>query len=99
MWQQMGFIADQNRMLLIVLVQTHDGACDLAHQITAEVRRFQIQFQGDLAQQVHPSPEEKCTWRIGARRKTSLIIVNWNCGKPSGKAMQKWVKPLMSSLF
>ena len=52
MRQQVGFIADQNGMLLFALVQTHDGAGDLAHQVAAEVRRLQVQFQGDLAQQV-----------------------------------------------
>src|SRR5580700_777962 len=39
-------------MLLFALVQTHDGAGNLAHQVTAEVRRLQVQFQGDLTQQV-----------------------------------------------
>src|SRR5262249_29222098 len=52
MWQQVGFIADQNGVLLLALVQTHDGFGDLAHQVAAEVRRLQIQFQSDLAQQV-----------------------------------------------
>ncbi len=52
MRQQVGFIADQNGMLLLALVQTHDGIGDLAHQVAAEVRRFQVQFQGDLAKQV-----------------------------------------------
>ena len=33
-------------------VQTHHGSGDLAHQVAAEVRRFQVQFQGDLAQQI-----------------------------------------------
>ena len=28
------------------------ASADLAHQVAAEVRRLQIQFQGDLAQQV-----------------------------------------------
>ncbi len=50
MRQQVGFIADQNRMLLLALVQAHDGAGNLAHQVAAEVRRFQVQFQCDLAQ-------------------------------------------------
>ena len=39
-------------MLLFALVQAHDGACNLAHQVAAEVRRFQVQFQSDLAEQV-----------------------------------------------
>src|ERR1035437_2895771 len=39
-------------MLLFALVQAHDGAGHLAHQVAAEVRRFQIQFQSDLAEQV-----------------------------------------------
>jgi hypothetical protein len=49
MRQQVGFIADQNRMLLLTLVQAHDGVCNLAHQVAAEVRWFQVQFQSDLA--------------------------------------------------
>src|SRR5580658_4593964 len=52
MRQQVGFIADQNGMLLFALVQTHDGSGDLAHQVAAEVCRLQVQFQGDLTQQV-----------------------------------------------
>ena len=39
-------------MLLLALVQTHDGVGNLAHQVAAVVRRLQVQFQGDLAQQV-----------------------------------------------
>ena len=52
MRQQLGFVADENGMLLFALVETHDGIGDLAHQVAAEVRRLQVQFQGDLAQQV-----------------------------------------------
>jgi hypothetical protein len=52
MRQQMGFIADQNGMLLFTLVQAHDGIGNLAHQVAAEVRRRQVQFQRDLAEQV-----------------------------------------------
>ena len=59
--QQVGFVADQNGMLLLALVQTHDGFGDLAHQVAAEVRRFQIQFQRNLAQQVQRRAGEKCT--------------------------------------
>ena len=51
MRQQVGFIADQNRMLLPAMVQAHDGAGNLAHQVAAKVRRLQVQFQGDLAEQ------------------------------------------------
>ena len=39
-------------MLLLALVETHDGFGDLAHQVAAVVRRLQIQFQGDLAEQI-----------------------------------------------
>ena len=49
MRQQVGFIADQNGMLFFALVQTHDGLGDLAHQVTAKVRRLQVQFERDLA--------------------------------------------------
>src|ERR1700683_2384518 len=52
MRQQVSFIADQNGMLLFALIQAHDGAGNLAHQVAAEVRRLQVQFQGDLAQQI-----------------------------------------------
>ena len=52
MRQQVSFIADQNGMLLLALVETHNGAGDLAHQVAAKVGRFQIQFQGDLTEQV-----------------------------------------------
>ena len=52
MRQQVGFIADQNGMLLFALVQAHDGAGNLAYQVAAEVCRLQVQLQGDLAQQV-----------------------------------------------
>jgi len=41
MRQQVGFIADQNGMLLLALVQAHDSAGNLAHQVAAEVRRLQ----------------------------------------------------------
>src|SRR5207247_2302576 len=52
MAQQLRFVADENGMLLFALVKMHDGLGDLAHQIAAVVRRFQIQFQGDLAEQI-----------------------------------------------
>ena len=48
MWQQMRFVADENRMLLLALVQVHDGCGDLPHQVAAEVCRFEVQGQGDL---------------------------------------------------
>ena len=49
MRQQLRFVADENGMLLLALVQAHDGLGDLAHQIAAPVRRFQIQLRRDLA--------------------------------------------------
>ena len=52
MRQQVGFIADENRVLLFALVQTHDGIGDLPHQIAAEVGRGEIQRQGNLAQRI-----------------------------------------------
>ena len=52
MAQQLGLVADENGMLLLALVETHDGVGDLAHQVAAVVRRFQIQFQGQLAEQI-----------------------------------------------
>ena len=39
-------------MLLLALIEAHDGFGDLAHQVAAVVRRDQVQFQGQLAQQV-----------------------------------------------
>ncbi len=50
MAQQLGFVADQNGVLLLGLVETYDGVCDLAHQVAAIVGRLQIQLQGQLAQ-------------------------------------------------
>jgi hypothetical protein len=47
--QQVRFVADENRVLLLALVQAHDGVGDLPHQIAAEVRRGQLQRQGHLA--------------------------------------------------
>src|SRR5205807_808881 len=44
--------ADENGMLLFTLIKTHDGLGDLAHQIAAVVRRFQIEFQCQLAEQI-----------------------------------------------
>ena len=39
-------------MLLLTLVEPHDGLGNLPHQITAKVRWFQIERQGDLTEQV-----------------------------------------------
>jgi hypothetical protein len=50
MRQQVGFIVDENWMLVLALVEAHDGAGNLAHQGAAEVRWFQVQFQGESAQ-------------------------------------------------
>jgi len=52
MRQQVGFIADQNRMLLFALIQPHHGIGDLAYQVAAKVSRLQVQFERDLAEQV-----------------------------------------------
>ena len=52
MAQQLGFVADENGVLLLALVETHDGFGDLAHQVAAIVCRLQIQFQGQLAEQI-----------------------------------------------
>ncbi len=43
MTQQLGFVADENRMLLLTLIEVHDGLGDLAHQVAAVVRRLQIE--------------------------------------------------------
>ena len=52
MWQQLGFVADENRVLLLALIETHDGFRDLAHQVAPVVCRNQVQFQRQLPQQV-----------------------------------------------
>src|SRR6516164_8469182 len=52
MSQQLGFVTDENGMLLLALIETHDGAGDLAHQVAAVVGRFQVQFLRQLAEQV-----------------------------------------------
>jgi hypothetical protein len=52
MRQQVRFVADENRVLLLALVQPQDGFGDLAAQIAAPARRFQVQLQRHLAQQV-----------------------------------------------
>ena len=43
MRQQMRFVADENGMLLLALIQAHDGVGDLADQVAAKVRRLQIE--------------------------------------------------------
>ena len=48
----MRFIADQKRMLLLALIEPHDRVADLPHQIATKVRGFEIEGQGNLAQQV-----------------------------------------------
>ena len=52
MRQQMRLITDQNRMLLLALVEPHDGIGDLPHQVATRVRRLQVQPQSDLPQQI-----------------------------------------------
>src|SRR6202035_5081812 len=56
MAQQLSFVADQNGVLLLGLVETHDGIGDLAHKVAAVVRRLQIEFQGQLAEQIQSRP-------------------------------------------
>src|ERR1035438_2780601 len=50
----------QNRAVrtavLLTLVETHDGVGDLAHQVAAVVRRLQVQFQGQLTEQIQSRP-------------------------------------------
>src|SRR2546429_9222722 len=52
MAEQVSFVADQEGMLFLALVQADDGFGDLAHQVATAVSRFEIQFTGQLAQQV-----------------------------------------------
>ena len=56
MAQQLSFVANENGVLLLGLIETHDGIGDLAHQVAAVVRRLQIQFQGQLTEQVQSGP-------------------------------------------
>ena len=56
MRQQLGLVADENRVLLLALIETHDGFGDLAHQVAPVVRRDQVQFQRELPQQVESRP-------------------------------------------
>jgi len=50
--QQLRFIADEDGMLLLTPIEMHNGFRDLARQVTAVMRRFQAQFQRDLAEQI-----------------------------------------------
>ena len=50
--QQLGFVADEHGVLLFALVEIHDGGGDLAHQVAAEVRRLEVEFQGQLAKEI-----------------------------------------------
>ena len=52
MRQQMRLVTDQNRMLLLALIQAHHRIGDLPHQATTRVRRLQVQPQSDLPQQI-----------------------------------------------
>src|SRR5258708_27798192 len=52
MGQQLGFIANENGMLLFALVKIHDGGGDLAHQISAVVRWLEVELQGQLAKEI-----------------------------------------------
>jgi hypothetical protein len=45
-------VTDEDGVLLLVLVEIYDGGGDLAHQVAAVVRRFEIEFEGQLAEQV-----------------------------------------------
>ena len=54
--QQLGFVADENGVLLFALVEIHDGGRDLTHQVAAVVRRFEVQFQGQLAKEIQSGP-------------------------------------------
>jgi hypothetical protein len=46
------FVADEDGMLLLALVEVYDGLGDLADQIAAIVRRLKIQLQRQLAEQI-----------------------------------------------
>lgn len=63
MRQQLGFIIDENRVLLLALVETHDGFGDLAHQVAAVVCGNQVQFQRELPQQVESRSQVQCRYR------------------------------------
>jgi hypothetical protein len=51
--QQLCFMADENGVVLLVgLIETHDDLRGLAREIAAIVRRFHIQFERQLTQQI-----------------------------------------------
>lgn len=52
MAQQLGFVADEQGVLLLAAVETHQGLGDLAHQVAAVMGGFQIQFHGQEAEQI-----------------------------------------------
>src|SRR5919109_794360 len=52
MAQQVGLVTDEDRMLLLALIQTHDGLGDLTDQIPAATRRLEVQFARQLPQQI-----------------------------------------------
>jgi hypothetical protein len=56
MAQQLRFVADENGVLFFALVEIHDGGRDLAHQVAAVVRRFEVELQGQLAEQIQSGP-------------------------------------------
>ena len=56
MGQELGLVTDENGVLLLALIEAHDGVGDLARQIAAVVRRDQVKGQGELAQQVERLP-------------------------------------------
>src|SRR3974390_3232936 len=57
MVEEVGFVADQQGMLFLVLVQTHDGFGDLPYQITAAASRFEVQFTRQLPQKIRARSE------------------------------------------
>ena len=56
MAQQLRFIADENGVLFFALVEIHDGGGYLAHQVPSVVRRFEVEFESQLAEQIQSGP-------------------------------------------
>src|ERR1035437_1698129 len=52
MAQQLGFVTDENGMLLLAPLEAHDGAGDLAHKVAAAVGRFQVRQGGVVPPEV-----------------------------------------------
>jgi hypothetical protein len=81
-------------VLLFALVQTHDAAGNLAHQVAAEVRRLQVQFQDDLAQQV----QRRARREVHVEESAVSEPWFWIGFREEKDSFQKCLGPLQSSV-